>query len=265
MSIYSDAIGSNSCVSSSCETLSKPINNSPISTLLSLSNESLLRILDFLRATPFFSNINFADSKPIPLLLTEDNKAKLKDLLNSGVSGVVEIEWDLSNKDQVVSRNQFLQKNNLNIDHGDIYCKWSIRHSSKILIVKQCICGSYHEKEIASGSRVTTACYPYVGCLAFVTISLRNNEICDIAGYLEHFEQCVISRPQRDPPYRLLLYIRSSVENLLSLNVKTLDILAQNARIVKNVFGNHTLIGNSRVLLTAMDITNIKKQILQKS
>ncbi|CAG8752452.1 16313_t:CDS:1, partial [Racocetra persica] len=57
----------------------------------------------------------------------------------------------------------------------------------------------------------------------------------------------------------------SSIENLLSLNVKTSDILAQNARIVKNVFGNHILIGNSRVLLTAIDITNIKKQILQKS
>ncbi|CAG8606515.1 18867_t:CDS:1, partial [Gigaspora rosea] len=42
-------------------------------------------------------------------------------------------------------------------------------------------------------------------------------------------------------------------------------ILAQNARIVKNVFGNHILIGNSRVLLTAIDITNIKKQMLQTS
>ncbi|CAG8851388.1 13142_t:CDS:2, partial [Racocetra persica] len=73
-------------------------------------------------------------------------------------------EWDLSNEDQVIDRDQFLQENNLNINPEDIRCKWSIRYS------------------IAPGSRVSTACYLYVRCLVFVTISLRNDEICGIAG-----------------------------------------------------------------------------------
>ncbi|CAG8801928.1 6563_t:CDS:2 [Gigaspora rosea] len=171
------------------------------------------------------------------LLLTEDNKVRLKDLLDSGALGVVEMEWDLFNKDQVMNRDQFLQQNNLDIDPDDVW--------------------------FASGSRVSTARYPYVVCLAFVTISLCNNEICGIGGYLNHSKQCVISQLQHDPTYRLLPYMKKSVKNLLSLNVRTSDILAQNARTVKNVFRNHTLIGNSRTLLTAMDITNIKKQMLK--
>ncbi|CAG8827083.1 20066_t:CDS:2, partial [Cetraspora pellucida] len=171
------------------------------------------------------------------LLLTEDNKIKLKDLLDNGAPEIVEKEWDLSDKDQVVNRDQLLKENNLNLDPDDV----------------------------ASGSRIPAARYPYVGCLAFVTIFLRNNEICGIAGYLKHSDQCVISQPQCDPPYRLLPYVKKSVENLLGLNVRTSDILAQNARIVKNVFRNYTLIGNFRTLLTAMDITNIKKQMLRTS
>ncbi|CAG8788612.1 15903_t:CDS:2, partial [Racocetra persica] len=107
---------------------------------------------------------------------------------------------DLSDKDQVVNHDQLLKENNLNLDPDD------------------CISGSYHEKEVASGSHILAACYPYVGCLAFVTIFLRNNEICGIAGYLKHSEQCVISQPQRDSPYRLLPYMKKSIENLLGLN-----------------------------------------------
>ncbi|CAG8847325.1 720_t:CDS:1, partial [Racocetra persica] len=167
-----------------------------------------------------------------------DNKVILNDLLEKSMPGVIEKEWDLSNEDQVIDRDQFLQENNLDINPEDIQCKWSIRYSSKTLIVKQCICGSYREKVVAPGSRVSTARYLYVGCLAFVTISLRNDEICGIAGYLEYSNQCIISQPQNDPQYKLLPYIKKSVENLLSLNVRTSDILAQNARIVKNVFKN---------------------------
>ncbi|CAG8825949.1 40567_t:CDS:2, partial [Gigaspora margarita] len=73
------------------------------------------------------------------------------------------------------------------------------------------------------------------------------------------------SRPQTDPLYKLLLYVKNSVENLLNLNVRTLDILVQNAKIVKNVFGNHTIIGYNRTLLTAMDIVNIKNQMIKKN
>ncbi|CAG8563697.1 893_t:CDS:2 [Cetraspora pellucida] len=193
------------------------------------------------------------------LLLTEDNKIKLKDLLDNSAPEIVEKKWDLSDKDQVVNHDQLLKENNLNLDPDDVRCKWSIRYSSKTLVVKQCISGSYHEKEIASGSRIPAAHYLYVGCLAFVTIFLHNNEICGIAGYLKHSEQC------RDPPYRLLPYVKKSDENLLGLDIRTSDILAQNARIIKNVFRNYTLIGNFRMLLTAMDITNIKKQMLQTS
>lgn len=199
------------------------------------------------------------------LLLEEDNIVKLKNLLDNGAPGVVEMSWDLSNEDHIINRDKFIQENGLDIDSDDVRCKWSIRQSTKTLIVKQCICGSYRDKMVASGSRISAARYPYVECLAFASIFLRNNEICGIAGYLNYSEQCVTSQPQRDPPYRLLPYVRKSVENLLNLNVKTPDILAQNARIVKNVFGNRTLIGNFRTLLTATDITNIKKQVLRNS
>ncbi|CAG8680580.1 21806_t:CDS:2 [Cetraspora pellucida] len=115
------------------------------------------------------------------------------------------------------------------------YCKSGLNSSRK--------CGSYHEKDITTTSRDTVTWYPYVQYLAFISIFLRNSEICGIA--------------------RLLPYVKKSTENLISLNIKTPDILAQNARIVRNVFENHTLIGNFRTLLTAIDITNIKKQMLR--
>ncbi|CAG8732973.1 13971_t:CDS:2, partial [Cetraspora pellucida] len=120
--------------------------------------------------------------------------------------------------------------NGLNINSDDVRCKWSIRQSTKTLIVKQYISGSYREKDITTTSRDTVTQYPY---------------------------------PQHDPLYRLLPYVKKSAKNLISLNVKTPDILAQNARIIRNVFENRTLIGNFRTLLTAMDITNIKKQMLR--
>ncbi|KAF0555929.1 sugar transporter [Gigaspora margarita] len=44
------------------------------------------------------------------------------------------------------------------------------------------------EKAVLSTSRVLAAHYPYIGCLAFVTISVRNNEICGIAEYLKNYE-----------------------------------------------------------------------------
>ncbi|RIB14383.1 hypothetical protein C2G38_2040242 [Gigaspora rosea] len=84
-------------------------------------------------------------------------------------------------------------------------------------------------------------------------------------GYLKHSKQCTASQPQRDPTYKLLPYIKQSAKNLLNLNARTCDILAQNAKTVKNIFGGHTLIDNSRTLLTAMDIVNIRKQIIQKN
>ncbi|CAG8812839.1 11101_t:CDS:2, partial [Racocetra persica] len=128
------------------------------------------------------------------LLLTKDNKIKLKDLLDNSTPKIVEKEWDLSDKDQVVNRDQLFKENNLNLDPDD------------------CISRSYREKEVVSGSRIPVARYLYV-------------------EYLKHSEQCVISQSQRDPPYRLLPYMKKSIENLLGLNVRTSDIIAQNARI----------------------------------
>ncbi|CAG8461329.1 5758_t:CDS:2, partial [Scutellospora calospora] len=52
--------------------------------------------------------------------------------------------------------------------------------------------------------------------------------------YIKHSKQCKTSQPQRDPPYKLLPYIKKNVETLLNLNVSTADILAQNAKMVKN-------------------------------
>ncbi|CAG8798402.1 19656_t:CDS:2 [Cetraspora pellucida] len=88
-----------------------------------------------------------------------------------------------------------------------MYCKWSIQQTTKTQVIKQCIGGSYHKKEVASNSRASAACYSYVGCFAFAAIYIYDNEICGIAGFLEHFVQY---------------------------------ILAQNARTVKNVFRNKT-------------------------
>ncbi|CAG8544771.1 12618_t:CDS:2 [Cetraspora pellucida] len=104
------------------------------------------------------------------LLLKEEDRLRLKYLLDIGAPGVVEMEWDLS------------QEHNI-----------AIRQSTKTLIVKQCINRSYREKNTTSTSRATVTCYPYVGCLAFASIFLRNDEICGIAGYLEHSEQCLSS------------------------------------------------------------------------
>ena len=87
-------------------------------------------------------------------------------------------------------------------------------------------------------------------------LSKCNNQVC---------ARCKDSRLRRDLQYRLLPQVRKSVENLLSLGVNTADILARNAQIVKNIFNKHTLIGNHRTLLTAIDITNIKNQMLRKN
>ncbi|CAG8452681.1 4301_t:CDS:2 [Scutellospora calospora] len=77
----------------------------------------------------------------------------------------------------------------------------------------------------------TITWYPYVGCLAFALIFFRNDEICGIVEYLEHSEQYLFSQLQYDSQYRLLSYVKKSVENLINFNIKTSDILAQNARI----------------------------------
>lgn len=199
------------------------------------------------------------------LLLKDEDHVKLTNLLENNAPGVIQIQWDLSSDDHIKQRDQFLRENGLNIDSDNIRCKWSIRHSNQTMIVKQCISGSYRKKVTKSNPRISTARYPYVGCLAFVVLFLRNNEICAITGYLEHSGKCKTSQPQRDPPYRLLPFVKKSAENLLNLNVSTTNILAQNAQIVKNVFGKNTLIGNYRTLLTAMDIANIKKEMLQKN
>ncbi|CAG8784299.1 2044_t:CDS:2 [Cetraspora pellucida] len=199
------------------------------------------------------------------LLLEDSNRVKLSNLLDNGAPGVIEHKWDLSNEEQIINRDQFLQKNGLDINTDDVCCKWSIRQTTKTQVIKQCIGGSYHKKEVAPNSRASAARYPYVGCLAFAAIYIYDNEICGIAGFLEHSVQCMYSQLQNDPPYRLLPYVRQNVESLLNLNVRTSDILAQNARTVKNVFRNSILIGDFRMLLTTMDIANIKKQMLQKT
>ncbi|KAF0469312.1 hypothetical protein F8M41_025591 [Gigaspora margarita] len=189
-------------------------------------------------------NINIKAKLNSHLLLKDSDQILLGNLLDDSAPGVVEKKWDLSNQEHITDRDQFLRENGLDIDSNDIHCK------------------CYREKEIVPNSQISAAHYPYAECLAFVTLYLHDNEICAIAGYLQHSEKCLISKPQHDPPYKLLPYIKKSVENLLGLNVRTSDILAQNARTVKNVFRNRTLIGDFRTLLTAIDISNIKKQIL---
>ncbi|CAG8790471.1 8144_t:CDS:2 [Cetraspora pellucida] len=99
------------------------------------------------------------------------------------------------------------------------------------MVIKQCMCGSYREKNNIPNFHVSATHFPYVGCLAFVNISLRNNKICAISGYINHSEQCKTSQLQHDSLYKLLLYIKKNVETLLNLNVSTADILAQNAKM----------------------------------
>src|SRR4051812_47284883 len=103
-------------------------------------------------------------------------------------------------------------------------------------MVRQCIGGSYRQQVTGPNSRMPTAQYPYVGCLAFVTISIRNNNACGVTEYLRHSEACKASQPTRDPVYQLIPYVKKSVENLLSLNVSTADILVQNVQTVTNVY-----------------------------
>jgi hypothetical protein len=199
------------------------------------------------------------------LLLKDEDKRQLAKLLDNHAPGIIEVRWDLSNEDSIQNRGQFLRENGLDIHPDDVHYKWSVRQSTPTSVTKQCISGSYRDRIPKPTSRLCTARYPYVGCLAFVTMSLRNGEICAASGYLVHSEECKASRPQRDPVYRLLPLVKKSVENLLHLNVRTADILARNAQTVKNIYYNQTLIGNHRTLLTAMDIANIKRKMLHVS
>lgn len=136
-------------------------------------------------------------------MLKDSDRILLGNLLDNSAPGVVEKKWDLSNQEHITDRDQFLRENGLDIDSNDIRCKWSIRQLTKTQIIKQCICGSYREKEFVPNSRVSAARYPYTECLAFVTLYLHDNEIYAIAGYLQHSEKCLISKPQRDPPYKI--------------------------------------------------------------
>jgi hypothetical protein len=199
------------------------------------------------------------------LLLEEENRAKLTELLTSKAPGVIEEQWDLSSEERTRQRDQFFRENGLDIHHDDVRCKWSIRRSNPTTIVRQCIGGSYRQQVAGPTSRLPTARYPYVGCLAFVTISIRNNSACGVTGYLQHLEACKASQPMRDPVYRLIPQVKKSVENLLSLNVSTADILARNAQTVTNVYKKRTLIKNHRTLLTAQDVSNIKNEMLRKN
>jgi hypothetical protein len=133
------------------------------------------------------------------LLLTEENRARLNELLRIKVPGFVEIQWDLTNNNSIQQRDKFLKENGLTINPDNIQCKWSIRQSIPTAIIRQCKCGSYRPQVIGPTSRISAARYPYVGCLAFVKVSLRNNQVCAAAGYLEHSEQCKDSRPRYDP------------------------------------------------------------------
>ncbi|CAG8751882.1 17052_t:CDS:2, partial [Gigaspora rosea] len=151
------------------------------------------------------------------LLLDDNDKITLTNLLDNKAPGVVKIQWDLSNEEHIRERNQFLYEHGLDLDSDNVKCKWSIRQSTKTKVIKQCMCGSYREKATPSNSRASAARYSYVRCFTFATMFIHNNEICAVAGYLEHSKQC------------------------------------------------HTLIDNSRTLLTAMDIVNIRKQIIQKN
>src|SRR4051794_21411277 len=153
------------------------------------------------------------------LLLKEDDKAKLSDILSSKGCGVVELRWNILTVDGTKQRDEFLRENGLHLDHDDVRCRWSTRCSTPTMVVKQCIGGSYREQRAGLTSRESTTRYSYVGCLAFVTLSLRKNEVCAAAGYLQHSEPCRASRPRCDPVYRLLPRVKKSVENLLSLNV----------------------------------------------
>ena len=157
----------------------------------------------------------------------------------------MEVQWDISIEDDIRRRDQFFFENGLNIHPDDVRCRWSIRHSNSTMNVRQCISGSYRKQVVGSTSRVPTARYSYVRCLAFITVFLRNNEVYGAAGYLRHSEACEASKPIRDPVYRLLPHIRKGVENLLSLNVSTADILVQNVQIVKILYGKRTLIDNT--------------------
>ncbi|CAG8751225.1 12655_t:CDS:2, partial [Cetraspora pellucida] len=79
------------------------------------------------------------------------------------------------------------------------------------------------EKNTTSTSRATVTHYPYVRCLAFASIFLHNDEICGIAEYLEHSEQCLSSQPQRDLQYRLLPYVKKSNIDIKNDAAKNLD------------------------------------------
>jgi hypothetical protein len=146
------------------------------------------------------------------LLLKEEVKARLNNILGNKGPGVVELEWDTSNTDKTKQRDEFLRENGLHLNPDDVQCKWSTRHSIPTKVVKQCICGSYRKHIVGPTSREPTTRYPYVECLAFVTLFLRKNEVCGIAGYLDHLEACRASRPRRDPVYRLMPRVKESVE-----------------------------------------------------
>ncbi|KAF0487088.1 hypothetical protein F8M41_022615 [Gigaspora margarita] len=88
------------------------------------------------------------------LLLKEEDKVKLSDILSKNASGIVEIAWDLSKKDYVANQNQFFPENGLDINADNVQYKWTTRYSTKMQIIKQCICGSYKEKAGLSTSQV---------------------------------------------------------------------------------------------------------------
>src|SRR5947207_14530371 len=73
------------------------------------------------------------------LLLKEEDRAKLVDLLRNNEIGVVEIQWNISNEEGTRQRDRFLHENGLDIDPDDVRCRWSTRYSSPTTIVTQCI------------------------------------------------------------------------------------------------------------------------------
>ncbi|CAG8674183.1 20652_t:CDS:2 [Cetraspora pellucida] len=70
------------------------------------------------------------------LLLNDDDKITLTSLLDNKAPGVIKIQWDLSNKNNIRECNQFLYKHRLDLDFDDMKYKYKIyNQNSKDTII----------------------------------------------------------------------------------------------------------------------------------
>jgi len=129
-------------------------------------------------------------------------------------------------------------------------------------VLYQCTTGTFmsSRKDIKDTGKSQQQ-YKFTECLAFIEISTDKSFGFYIRamGYLEHSEACKRATRIAPPVLNLHPLVKEMAFDLLKINASTNQILTDNQKFIEQKCNEKVIIGNNRLLLKALDITNIMK------